>query len=258
METNPAVAALREVLAQRHGSFAILTVDGERNYYAQFAADETPGVYAEIVGNEYLRPADQLSTLQQAEMRARGWEGDGSANWSRQWPDPLGEDDLQRIVYETLNDLHEVYGADGDLQIETTLEGVAADESVAGGEVEGPAPEGRSRAIVAMVVAFLALLAAVVLSVFAGCSLASEAATEVLYVDAETVECVGEGVQQCLIVRRAPDGARELFYDGIEGFEHEPGVRFVIEVEVRAVATPPADGSSLAYRLVRVIERSPV
>ena len=80
---------------------------------------------------------------------------------------------------------------------------------------------------------------------------------ETLFVDAETAECVGEGVYQCLRVKRDPEAEWELFYDAIEGFTYEPSFRYVLEVEVRAVTSPPADGSSRAYRLVRVVEKTP-
>lgn len=79
---------------------------------------------------------------------------------------------------------------------------------------------------------------------------------ETLYVDSMTVECVGVAVQQCLRVKRAPEAEWELFYDAIEGFDYEPGFTYVLEVEVREVEDPPADGSSLAYRLVRVVEKT--
>lgn len=41
----------------------------------------------------------------------------------------------------------------------------------------------------------------------------------------------------------------------IEGFDFEEGFRYRIEVERREVADPPADGSSLSYRLLRVLSR---
>jgi len=79
-----------------------------------------------------------------------------------------------------------------------------------------------------------------------------------LYVAADAVPCVGEGYQTCLQVRETPEAAWERFYDDIAGFTHEPGVAYVLRVEVREVADPPADGSSLAYRLVEILQRSPV
>ena len=89
------------------------------------------------------------------------------------------------------------------------------------------------------------------------CSFAG-ADVETRYVDAVTAPCTGEGVHACLRVRPAPEAEWELFYGAIEGFTHEPGFAYVLEVEVRAVEDPPADGSSLAYRLVRVVSKVPV
>lgn len=70
----------------------------------------------------------------------------------------------------------------------------------------------------------------------------------------ETIECVGEAVQQCLQVAESEDGEHQFFYDNIEGFTFEEGTSYVIDVEVSDVENPPADGSSLSYRLVEVIE----
>ena len=76
-----------------------------------------------------------------------------------------------------------------------------------------------------------------------------------LEVDAHRVACVGEGRTQCLRVRVLPDTSWRRFYDPIEGFTFEEGYRWRLEVEQRRVPNPPADGSSLAYRLMRVIAR---
>jgi len=68
---------------------------------------------------------------------------------------------------------------------------------------------------------------------------------------------------QCLHVRQVTYGADggqethgewESFYQDIEGYTHEPGVRNVVRVRRYHVANPPADGSSLAYVLDMVIE----
>jgi hypothetical protein len=74
----------------------------------------------------------------------------------------------------------------------------------------------------------------------------------------EQVPCTGVAPQQCLRVRELPDGEWQLFYDTIAGFEYEPGFTYVVEVAVTPVANPPADASSLAYTLVRVLEKEPV
>lgn len=130
VEQNPALVALEKINAQRHGSFAIVTADASKNYYAQFAAaNEVPGIYAEVVGNSYLAPADQLSDSQQTEMRSRGWNGNGADNWSREWPDSSSPEDRQRIALETLGVLRDVYGASGDVRVEAGLEGPGAREA---------------------------------------------------------------------------------------------------------------------------------
>ncbi|MGI9599312.1 MAG: DUF4377 domain-containing protein [Acidimicrobiales bacterium] len=75
-----------------------------------------------------------------------------------------------------------------------------------------------------------------------------------LWIAAETVECVGVGPQTCLLVAESADGPSEYFYDSIEGFTHEPGTSYVIDVEVSEVVDPPEDGSSRSYRLIEIIE----
>ena len=69
--------------------------------------------------------------------------------------------------------------------------------------------------------------------------------------------CIGIGPQECLQVREQSDAPWQLFYGHIEGFAYEPGFRYVLRVAVSPVPDPPADGSSLAYRLLRVVSRTP-
>lgn len=92
-----------------------------------------------------------------------------------------------------------------------------------------------------------------------GCAASTGPDEEILTleVSAETRSCEGEMQQICLQVRAPDEEKWRLFYDTIEGFEHEDGVRYVIEVARRTVPNPPADGSSYAYRLLRTIERDP-
>ena len=80
----------------------------------------------------------------------------------------------------------------------------------------------------------------------------------VLEVGPQTVACTGEAPQRCLRVRRPGESEWTNFYDPIEGFTHEAGVRYRIEVERTRVPHPPADASSFRYRLLRVLEREAV
>ena len=76
---------------------------------------------------------------------------------------------------------------------------------------------------------------------------------------AETkVACVGEGPQECLLVRERADAQWQFFYDPIVGFDHVAGYRYVLRVARRAVPNPPADGSSAEYRLLEVVSKTPV
>jgi hypothetical protein len=75
-----------------------------------------------------------------------------------------------------------------------------------------------------------------------------------MYVGPETAECVGVAPQQCLLISMSPEGEPEFFYDEIVGFSHEPGTAAVLDVLVQPVENPPADGSSLKYSLIDIIE----
>jgi len=76
-----------------------------------------------------------------------------------------------------------------------------------------------------------------------------------LEVGPSRVPCTGEARTRCLRVRVLPDTAWRLFSDSIEGFTFEDGYRWRLDVERRRVPNPPADGSSLAYRLLRVVSK---
>ncbi len=76
---------------------------------------------------------------------------------------------------------------------------------------------------------------------------------ESLWIGPRLVDCVGVAPQKCMLVKRAADGQAEYFYDGIDGFTHQVGTSYVIRVAVAEIADPPADASSLSYRLVEVV-----
>ena len=77
-----------------------------------------------------------------------------------------------------------------------------------------------------------------------------------LWIKPDVVTCQGVAEQTCLQVAESEDGPYELFYDQIEGFTHVIGTEYVIDVEVTEIADPPADASSLAYRLIETIRAS--
>ncbi len=79
-----------------------------------------------------------------------------------------------------------------------------------------------------------------------------------LWVGPQLVDCVGEAPQKCMQIRRSVDGEIEWFYDSIDGFTHEAGTSYVLDVAVSTVDNPPADASSLRYRLVEIVESTTV
>jgi hypothetical protein len=79
-----------------------------------------------------------------------------------------------------------------------------------------------------------------------------------LFVDAELIDCEGEGPMKCLRVREGGSEEWTLLYDGIEGFTHEPGTRYELKVEVSDVSDPPADASSKRLVLIEIVSQQPV
>lgn len=66
-------------------------------------------------------------------------------------------------------------------------------------------------------------------------------------------DCVGSAPMRCMVV----DGY--LFYDAIDGFEHEAGYRYRIRMECYdrwQGQAPPADASKYGYRLIEVVEKA--
>lgn len=59
-------------------------------------------------------------------------------------------------------------------------------------------------------------------------------------------------------LRRGTAGEFQHFYDRIQGYEHQPGVRNVLRVKRYKVPNPPADASNLAWVLDMVVESETV
>ena len=56
-------------------------------------------------------------------------------------------------------------------------------------------------------------------------------------------------------MRTSPGAPWQLHHGEIEGFTFEPGVESVLRVKELPVAHPPADGSSVRWVLVEVLEQ---
>lgn len=71
-------------------------------------------------------------------------------------------------------------------------------------------------------------------------------------------DCVGVAPQQCLSVRESTDDEWTLWYDPIDGFEHEAGYDYRLMISETRVADPPADASSIRWTLIEILEKTPV
>lgn len=94
----------------------------------------------------------------------------------------------------------------------------------------------------------------------------SQAETIFLEVAPQTQRCdAGTRQMQCLQVRQltyTEQGLKsyraatwEIFYDAIEGYQHNSEERVILRVKKYSVKNPPADASSAAYILDMVVER---
>lgn len=74
-------------------------------------------------------------------------------------------------------------------------------------------------------------------------------------VASEKKACTGVGKMECMMVKENNATEWSLFYSGIEGFNYQPGFEYVLLVEKIPVANPPADGSSIKYRLLKEVKK---
>ena len=86
----------------------------------------------------------------------------------------------------------------------------------------------------------------------------SDATVITLFVHEQRVDCHGERPQRCLQTREKPTEEWSYFYDSIAGFEYEESYRYELRVAVSTDPNPPADASSLSYRLVEIVSKQQV
>lgn len=114
----------------------------------------------------------------------------------------------------------------------------------------------RGRATILLMLVFVASVAA------AACRSGTGLEVQVrMQVAPDSVTCVGaHGPQKCLSVRELvggdASGSWQHLFESIEGFSHEPGFLYDLQVARRTIRNPPADGSSVAYRLIRIVSKT--
>lgn len=90
---------------------------------------------------------------------------------------------------------------------------------------------------------------------------AGESPTETWWVNSFKVPCTGVAPMSCLQVHEGEDplGEWRMLYQGIDGFEFQPGDLY--RLKVRVIELPPeqvpADASSRRYELVEIVDQVP-
>ena len=83
---------------------------------------------------------------------------------------------------------------------------------------------------------------------------------QVLILGPETKTCdAGVMLKECYQVKWTGKQENwEFFYNEIDGFTFEPGYLYKLLVSIESIPNPPADASSLKYRLIRILEKEQV
>ena len=76
---------------------------------------------------------------------------------------------------------------------------------------------------------------------------------QLMVVAPQQADCVSVVPQRCLLVKRPTEAVWSLFYGSIEGFVYQSGRTSLLRVRLERLPRPAADGSSLRYRLIRVL-----
>lgn len=82
--------------------------------------------------------------------------------------------------------------------------------------------------------------------------------TKILYIGDHLIDCTGVGLQKCMLVKENLEDDFTYFYDNIDGFDYQEGFNYTLKVSVETIRNPPADGSSLKYNLIKILEKEEV
>lgn len=78
--------------------------------------------------------------------------------------------------------------------------------------------------------------------------------TKIIFVGPILVDCVGVGPQKCMLIKEDQNSEWQNFYDKIDGFDYTEGHSYKIVIQVSEIENPPADSSSLKYKLVEILQ----
>ncbi|MDE0297210.1 MAG: DUF4377 domain-containing protein [Candidatus Poribacteria bacterium] len=82
-----------------------------------------------------------------------------------------------------------------------------------------------------------------------------EAHTEILMIGPYTMTCYGPFERDCLMEYNEEAGRWHFFYDGIEGFDFEPGYIYTLEVRLEDRGTEIQDVGRYSYHLIKLLDK---
>ncbi len=91
------------------------------------------------------------------------------------------------------------------------------------------------------------------------CGNLSQPEIRTLYVAQNTAPCrepVGNVEVSCFLVKNHPEDKWQYELQSVRGFSYEPGFRYKLSINVRAIPNPPADGSSQEWTLRSILEKT--
>lgn len=80
---------------------------------------------------------------------------------------------------------------------------------------------------------------------------------KILYIADAKVPCVGTS-QECLQIKEEGTTEWISFYNKIEGFDYKEGFFYKIKVDILDTENSPADGSTMSYKLIEILDKSRV
>ena len=80
---------------------------------------------------------------------------------------------------------------------------------------------------------------------------------KILYIADAKVACV-DTPQKCLQIKEVGTTEWTSFYNTIEGFDYKEGFFYKIKVDILDIENHPADGTSMSYKLIEILDKSRV
>ena len=97
------------------------------------------------------------------------------------------------------------------------------------------------------------ILTLLFLSLTIGCGWGEH--TEIIIIGPYRTTCIGAFEQECYLEYNEERERWEFFYDGIQGFDFEPGYIYTLKVSLEDRGTDIQDVGRYAYHLVEIISK---